>query len=122
VLIVCCIGTGLLYLPPIWANSTTQVIIMFGLTGLLTGGIMTSSNSLVGLAVPIAQQGIAYGLSQSANSLGSGLGPFIGGGLAPLIGFRHIFGVTAGVFIIVGLLAIKLLPRKASLPASVKSS
>jgi DHA1 family multidrug resistance protein-like MFS transporter len=112
IMIICCIGTGLLYLPLIWANSSVQLIIMFGLTGLLTGGIMTSSNSLVGLAVPIAQQGIAYGLSQSANSLGSGLGPFIGGGLAPLIGFRHIFGVTAAVFIVVGLLCNKLLPQK----------
>lgn len=112
ILIMCCIGTGLLYLPPIWANSSIQLIIMFGLTGLLTGGIMTSSNSLVGLAVPVAQQGVAYGLSQSANSLGSGLGPFIGGALAPLIGFRHIFGVAAGVFIFVGLLSIRLLPRK----------
>jgi MFS transporter, DHA1 family, multidrug resistance protein len=112
ILIICCIGSGLLYLPLIWANSSVQLIIMFGLTGLLTGGIVTSSNSLVGLAVPIAQQGIAYGLSQSANSLGSGLGPFIGGSLASLIGFRHIFGVAAGVFIAVGLLGIKLLPRK----------
>jgi DHA1 family multidrug resistance protein-like MFS transporter len=121
ILVFCCIGTGLLYLPPIWANSTTQLIIMFGLTGLLTGGIITASNSLVGLAVPIAQQGIAYGLSQSANSLGSGLGPFIGGGLAPLIGLRHIFGVTAGVFIIVGLLCIKLLPKHPVTPGSQKS-
>ena len=122
ILVVCCIGTGLLYLPPIWANSTAQIIIMFGLTGLLTGGIMTSSNSLVGLAVPISQQGIAYGLSQSAHSLGSGLGPFVGGALAPLLGFRSIFGVTAAVFILVGILCIKLLPKKQASTAVQEST
>lgn len=118
ILIVCCVGTGILYLGPFWASSITQLILFIGLTGLLSGGIVTSANSLVGLSVPVAQQGIAYGLSQSANSLGSGVGPFIGGGLAPVIGLRPIFLVTAGVFLLVGLVSMKLLPAKpASAPA-----
>ncbi len=82
---------------------------------------MTSSNSLVGMSVPIAQQGIAYGLSQSANSLGAGVGPFIGGLLAPLIGLRPIFAVTAGVFFAVGLLSVVLLPKKPA-PSAVRET
>jgi DHA1 family multidrug resistance protein-like MFS transporter len=113
-LVVCCLGTSLLYLPPIWAGNVAQLIIFVGLTGLFQGGIVSSSNSLVGLSVPAALQGVAYGLSQSANSLGSGLGPFLGGGLAPLIGLRAIFGVTAGIFLLVGLLSMRLLPDKAA--------
>jgi DHA1 family multidrug resistance protein-like MFS transporter len=113
ILIFCCLGTGLLYLPPMWAHTELLMILAIGLTGLLVGGIFTASNSLVGLAVPVTQQGIAYGLSQSANSLGSGVGPFIGGGLAPVIGLRPIFGVTAGVFVLVGCLAIRLIPERA---------
>jgi len=119
ILVFCCLGTGILYLLPYWATSTVQIIILIGTTGLLSGGIMTSANSLVGLSVPIAQQGIAYGLSQSANSLGSGVGPFIGGGLAPLIGLRPIFLVTAVVFLLVGLLSLKLLPKRPA-PSTVK--
>jgi DHA1 family multidrug resistance protein-like MFS transporter len=111
ILAFCCLGTGLLYIPPIWASSTTQLIVLIGITGLLSGGIITSSNSLVSLSVPVARQGIAYGLSQSASSLGSGLGPFIGGGLAPFIGLRYVFAVTAGIFVMVGILCQKLIPQ-----------
>jgi MFS transporter, DHA1 family, multidrug resistance protein len=111
ILCLCCVGTGLLYIPPIFANSVIQLIIFIGITGLLNGGIITSSNSLVSLAVPLNQQGIAYGLSQSANSLGSGLGPLVGGVLAPVIGLRHIFGVTSGIFVLVGLLVLVVLRR-----------
>jgi MFS transporter, DHA1 family, multidrug resistance protein len=114
ILIVCCIGTGLLYLPPIWAGSVVQLIVFIGIAGLLVGGIVTSSNSLIGFAVPISQQGVGYGLSQSAMSLGSGLGPFIGGGLAPLIGLRPILGVTAGVYILVAIVAALLIPKQLS--------
>jgi MFS transporter, DHA1 family, multidrug resistance protein len=117
-LVFSCIGTGLLFIPPIWAHSEVQIIVLMAITGLLQGGIMTSSNSLVSLTVPVAQQGIAYGLSQSANSLGSGIGPFIGGGLAPVIGLRLVFGIAAGIFILVGLLAYKLIPERS--PSTIK--
>ena len=70
---------------------------------------MTSSNSLIGLSVPRSQQGIAYGVAQSANALGSGLGPLIGGSLAPLIGLRPVFGVAGGLFILIGTAVAKML-------------
>jgi len=117
-LVFCCIGAGVLFLLPIFARSTLQLVVLFAISGLLNGGIIISSNSLVGLAVPISQQGIAYGLSQSASSLGGGIGPFIGGGLAPLIGLQNVFAVSAGVFVLVGLLALKLIPSNAGSTAA----
>ncbi len=111
ILVIACLGTGLLYLPPMWAQTVTQLIIFIALTGLFKGGLMTSSNALVGLSVPREQQGIAYGLAQSANALANGLGPLIGGILAPLIGLRSVFGVTSGVFMFTGIAVSKLLAR-----------
>ncbi|MBA7699645.1 Multidrug resistance protein MdtG [subsurface metagenome] len=111
ILVISCLGTGLLYLPPMWARTVTQLIIFIALTGLLKGGLMTSSNALVGLSVPRNQQGIAYGLAHSANALGSGLGPLIGGSLAPLIGLRSVFGVAGGFFMLTGIAVSKLLAR-----------
>ena len=70
---------------------------------------MMSSNALVGLSVPRSQQGIAYGVAQSANALGSGLGPLIGGSLASLIGLRSVLGVTGGFFMLIGVVVAKLL-------------
>lgn len=109
ILVFSCFITGLLYLPPIWAGSVVQFIIFIGLTGLFIGGLQTSSNTLVGLSAPRDQQGIAYGLAASANSFGIGLGSLIGGSLATLIGLRPVFGVAGGLFILVSLLATKLI-------------
>ena len=110
ILVISCLGTGLLCLPPMWAQTVTQLIIFIALTGLFAGGLMTSSNALIGLSVPRSQQGIAYGVAQSAHSLGNGLGPLIGGSLAPLMGLRPVFGVAGGLFMLIGVAVGKLLP------------
>ncbi len=110
-LVISCMGIGLLYLPPIWAGTVTQLLFFIALTGLFKGGLMTSSNALVGLSVSQSQQGIAYGAAQGAHSLGNGLGPLIGGALASLLGFRSVFGVGAGLFMLIGMAVNKLLPE-----------
>jgi len=112
-LVFCCVGTGLLYLPPLAAHSPVQLVLFVALSGLLTGGIVTASNSLVGLSVPLSRQGAAYGLSQSANSLGGGLGPLLGGGIAPVIGLRSVFAVAGGLYVTVGAFAAAVLARRA---------
>jgi DHA1 family multidrug resistance protein-like MFS transporter len=104
-----CIITGLLYLPPIWAGTVPQMVILIGLTGLFIGALQTSSNTLIGLSVLGEQHGIAYGLVASAASFGMGLGSLTGGSLASLIGLRPVFGVVGGLFMVVGLLIIKLI-------------
>jgi len=110
-LVFSCLGTGLLYLPPMWAGTVAQLLIFIALTGLLKGGLMTSSNALVGLSVSQSEQGIAYGVAQSAQSLGNGLGPLIGGSLAPRLGLRPIFGVAGGLFMLIGVAVAKLLAK-----------
>jgi DHA1 family multidrug resistance protein-like MFS transporter len=111
-LVFCCFGTGLLYIPPIWASSVTPLILLVGITGLLIGGIFTSSNSLISMKVPVTQQGIAYGLSQSATALGMGLGPLLGGGFASVMSLNLVFGIIAGVFIISSIIVNRMLSRK----------
>ncbi len=111
-LVFCCIGTGLLYLPPLLAHSPFQLVLFVALSGLLTGGIVTASNSLVGLSVPVSRQGAAYGLSQSANSFGGGLGPLLGGSIAPVIGLRSVFAVAGGLYVAVGAFATAVLARR----------
>jgi DHA1 family multidrug resistance protein-like MFS transporter len=108
-LVVSCLGTGVLYLLPMLAANVMQLTIFIGMVALFVGGIMSTSNTLVAWVAPPNQQGIAYGVNQSANSLGSALGPLLGGALAPVIGLKPVFGVTAGVYVIVGLLAVRLL-------------
>jgi MFS transporter, DHA1 family, multidrug resistance protein len=114
VLIFSCIGAALLNLCPLWVNTVTQMIFVVGLMGLFQGGNTTSTSSLIGLSLPVSQQGIAYGLSQSAASLGNGLGPIIGGSLVSLVGLRNVFAVASGLFLLAGFLISQFLgkPRK----------
>jgi DHA1 family multidrug resistance protein-like MFS transporter len=109
VLAFSCLGATLLYLSPIWATTVTLVIILVGLMGLFQGANMTSTSSLIGLSLPLSQQGIAYGLSQSATALGNGLGPIIGGGLVSLLGLRYVFAVASGLFLLASLLVMRFI-------------
>ncbi len=112
ILIAASLGAGLMYILPIFAGSTTQLVIFVGLLGLLQGGVVTSTTSLIGISVPIAQQGMAYGLSQSANALGITLGPIIGGSAAQVISLRYIFGLSAALFLITGAMAAKFVVHR----------
>jgi DHA1 family multidrug resistance protein-like MFS transporter len=109
VLIISCMGTGLLYLLPMLASNVFQLTIFVGMVALLLGGIMSTANTLVAWVAPVDQQGIAYGVNQSASSLGSALGPLLGGALAPVIGLKAFLGVTAVVYVLIGLLVARLL-------------
>jgi DHA1 family multidrug resistance protein-like MFS transporter len=116
-----CFCTGVLYLPPVFATTVFWFILLMALSGLFNGGIMVPSNSLIALSVSQTEQGMAYGLQQSANSLGSGLGPLLGGVLASTLGLKSVFPVSAALFIIAGVLVIKLLPglSRARVPESI---
>jgi MFS transporter, DHA1 family, multidrug resistance protein len=121
VLIIACIGTGLLYILPIFAANALQLIIFVGIVGLLQGSAITSATSMIGISVLIAEQGMAYGLSQSANSIGFSIGPIIGGSAAQIISFNYIFGLSTIFFIFIGLFASKYVvvktPKEVSQPA-----
>ena len=110
-LILGCLCTGVLYLPPVFATTVFWFVVLMALCGVFNGEIMVPSNSLIALSVSHTEQGMAYGLQQSANSLGSGFGPLLGGVLASTAGLKIVFPVSAALFITAGILVIKLLPE-----------
>ncbi|MBI2829689.1 MAG: MFS transporter [Chloroflexi bacterium] len=112
ILVFCSVGTGILYLPPIFAQTVGQLVIFVGATGLLAGGLVTASSSLISLSVSPSRQGVAYGLFQSAIALGAGMGPLMGGSLASLVGLKTVFGVAGGVFVLASIVVTKLLGRR----------
>ncbi len=119
-----CLFTGVLYLPPVFATTVFWFILLMALSGVFNGGIMVPSNSLIALSVSQTEQGMAYGLQQSANSLGGALGPLLGGVLASTVGLKSVFPASAALFIIAGILVIKLLPglSRTHLPESMAVS
>jgi MFS transporter, DHA1 family, multidrug resistance protein len=107
ILIFSCLGSAVMYLLPFTVQTATQLVVIAGIMGIFQGGLVTSTTSFISLSLPVSQQGVAYGMSQSATSLGSGLGPIIGGSLAPLTGLRYVFGVSVGLYLVACALAIK---------------
>ena len=112
ILIVSCLGTSLAYVAPIFAKSVPELTGYIALRGLVNGGILTSSYAILSMSVPQSQQGIAFGLGQSANSLGNGLGPTIGGTLGSSLGLKWVFAFTAGMYLLSAWLVFKVLPKR----------
>jgi DHA1 family multidrug resistance protein-like MFS transporter len=87
------------------AQNAVQVVLFRVLQGMISGFI-ASSLALVSTNTPKERLGYALGLLQSSTAAGMVLGPFVGGLLADLIGYREIFFITAtlcgisGIFVV----------------------
>jgi DHA1 family multidrug resistance protein-like MFS transporter len=109
ILVFCCFAIGLGYLPSMWASSAAVLAVCLAMVGVFRGGLSTASNAMVGMSVAEGQQGLAYGLSQSAGSLGGAVGSLAGGGIARALGLPPVFLVAAAIFLIVGVVASRWL-------------
>lgn len=74
------------------------------LVGLCQGTMAAQTAALMGQVVPKERMGTAYGLLQSANSLGFGFGPLVGGLVASVAGLRPVFAVNAALALAFALL------------------
>ncbi|SFS66759.1 MFS transporter, DHA1 family, multidrug resistance protein [Marininema halotolerans] len=81
------------------ATSPLQLLLLRLLNGTVSGFI-PASISLTATNTPKEKSGYALGLLQSGGVAGSIMGPFIGGVLAEIIGFRSIFFLTSMVVFI----------------------
>jgi DHA1 family multidrug resistance protein-like MFS transporter len=78
----------------------SQNVIQLFLFRIVQGGIsgfIAASLALVSTSTPRQHTGYALGVMQSSSAGGMVLGPFVGGLLADLIGYREIFFVTAAL-------------------------
>ncbi|MBI5474591.1 MAG: MFS transporter [Ignavibacteriae bacterium] len=87
-----------------FSQTVFQVFVFRILQGAISGFI-ASALALVSTSAPKNRVGYALGVLQSASAGGVVLGPFFGGVLADLVGFREIFFITA-VMCMVGALAV----------------
>ncbi|PTM59717.1 MFS transporter [Desmospora activa] len=91
------------------ATSPLQLLFLRLLNGVVAGFI-PASISLTATNTPKEKAGYALGMLQSGAVAGSILGPFIGGAMAEMFGFRMIFfltGTIIGLATLVVLMAVK---------------
>jgi MFS family permease len=68
--------------------------------GVGVGILSTVASAVVGKLAPGDREGAAFGLVQSANGLGSAVGPLLGGGMAAFLGLRSTFWLEGSVFLL----------------------
>lgn len=100
VLLICLGGAAIATLPMGLAGSYWVFVAeRFGL-GLFIGGILPTTNALIGRLVPPEDRGLVFGATATASLLGAFLGPLMGGAVAAALGLRAVFGVTAGLLLL----------------------
>ncbi|MEW6510346.1 MAG: MFS transporter [Bacteroidota bacterium] len=82
-------------------------LLLFRIVQGAISGFIASALALVSTNTPKERIGYALGVMQSATAGGMVLGPFIGGLLADLIGYREIFFVTAVICAAGGVVVIR---------------
>lgn len=90
-----------------FAQDVVQLLLFRILQGAISGFI-AATLALVSTTTPKERMGYAMGLMQSASAGGMVLGPFFGGVLADLFGYRPVFFITAAFCTIAGFVVIFL--------------
>ncbi|MCL2520542.1 MAG: MFS transporter [Spirochaetaceae bacterium] len=113
ILIVCFIGSAALVVLQGLVSNWQTLLWLRIINSIFLGGVMPSINAMLVFTASKEKQGAVFGLSSSASTAGSALGPALGGIVANLayglLGFRYTFFVS-GVILI--LLTIAVLQHK----------
>jgi DHA1 family multidrug resistance protein-like MFS transporter len=121
VLVWSAVAAGLFYLPQAAVGEVWQLIVLQGLFGLASGGLVAAPSALLAHFTPPGAEGAVFGLDNSVTSFGRTLSPLIGSGIAMLVGLRGPFAAAGLTYLAMGLVAFLLLPRRATLPAAQAS-
>jgi DHA1 family multidrug resistance protein-like MFS transporter len=100
-------------LGPFFAEGIAALTLLVGLVALFQGGLAGLLQGLIAVRTPTGQQGSVFGASQVAFSLGTAMGPLIGGASVVAFGLRSVFLVNVGLFAAVMVLSIFLIGRTA---------
>lgn len=91
------------------AATFLQLWIVRVLLGTFGGVWAPTYSSTVGLSVPSERRGLAFGIANSASSLGNAIGPMVGGYIGAMLGIRAVFLGAAGVLLLAALwLAVRV--------------
>lgn len=103
VLVTAAAVAALLSIPQFFVIATWQIFVLRVLIGFSLGAIMPSASALLASLVPSERRGTAYGLTQSATSLGFAAGPLTAAAVVGVAGMRTVF-LTAAVLL--GVIAV----------------
>ena len=96
-------GFGISTLVPVifaFSKGSWGIAIGYFILGMSFSSLYTGSTSYIGDRTPMERQGTMFGLFNSSRGIGGVIGPLIAGALTPLLGFRGMFIVMAGIALV----------------------
>lgn len=101
--LICALGMALLYLPQGFVTTVLMLGVLRTVQGLFQGGLAPSINAMVVNAAPLEKAGASIGLSSSASSVGTAIGPMLGALLLNWTSEKAVFLISGGLFIVTAL-------------------
>ncbi len=97
------LAAGAAYLPVAVANNVPSLIVLIGVVGFFTGGMVPTANALIDAWAPPGRQASAFGLAGSSMALAFAVAPLFGGAVASAAGLHASFVVAGAAMLAVGL-------------------
>lgn len=105
-LVMAFFGAGMFNLGLFFARDIYKFAIMQFLFGLFIVGVYPAINTIAVSSSPKNFQGRVFGLTTTANQMGSMAGPLIGGVISSWLGIRPLFLCTGSLLLIAGLVVL----------------
>jgi DHA1 family multidrug resistance protein-like MFS transporter len=108
-LLICISGLAIFYLPQSLVTSPSQLGLLQVIASFLMAGVLASVSALLARMVPEGRQGAVYGVNTTIVAGANALAPMLGASAAIWWGLRSIFVAASGLFVVGGLVAVRLL-------------
>jgi DHA1 family multidrug resistance protein-like MFS transporter len=121
-LLICLSGLAIFYLPQSLVTNPYQLGLLQVAASFLMAGVLSSVSALLARLVPEGRQGAVYGVNTTIVAGANALAPMIGASVAIWWGLRSIFVVASALFLVGGVVAVRLLsaPGPQALPDEAK--
>ena len=111
ILMWCALAGAVFYLPQAAVGDVWQLVILQGLFGLASGGMVSAPSALLAQYTPAGEEGSVYGLDNSVVASARTIAPLLGSGMALALGLRSTFILSGLVFVVMTAVVYGLLPR-----------
>lgn len=104
-----------------FAQDPTQLLLARLFQGALSG-FLPAAMALIAANTPENKTGYALGVLQSSTAAGNVLGPFIGGVLADLIGYRSVFYLVSLLLFLIGIFIMLFIKENLKPESNIKKA
>lgn len=111
ILVIAFIGAGIFNMGQFFVNNIYQFSVLQFFFGLFIVGVYPAINTIAVNSTDKTFQGRIFGLTTTANQLGSMVGPLIGGMISSWLGIGPVFLFTGSSLVIIGLIVFFKISR-----------